>query len=205
MSLTTYTQRITLAGLAGLLLLAGGCLSRPNLAPSLYALNTPANVSLKSDGPVLGLKMVTVSPLFEGKYLVYRLDDNRYEKDPFAEFMVAPTRLVAASAQAHLRNSGMFREVLESSSVLTPNQRLEIEVCELYGDFRNAQAPGAVISLKFLAFEPGQGNRVLVEKTYRRQTPLKASTAAAVVAGLSQGMAEIMAEFSQDLKAATGK
>ncbi len=205
MSPISFTQRFTLAGLAGLLLLTGGCLSRPNLAPSLYALNSPANVDLKKDGPVLALKAVTVSPLFEGKYLVYRLDDNRYEKDPFAEFMVAPARLVAASAQAHLRNAGMFREVLDNSSVLTPNLRLEIEVSELYGDFRNAPTPTAVISLKFLAFEPGQGNRVLVEKTYRRQTPLKASTAAAVVAGLSQGMAEIMAEFSQDLKTATGK
>jgi ABC-type uncharacterized transport system auxiliary subunit len=188
------------------LALAGGCLSRPNLPSASYALNCPpAAVAPVVDGPVLGIKSVVLSPLFEGKNFVYRLDENRYEKDPYAEFLVTPERMVNAAAQAHLRNTGLFREVLDGGGVLKPAQYLEIQVRELYGDFRNPQAPSAVIALKVVVYESGRDNRVLLEKSYRRQTPLTASTAAAVAAGLSDGLKEIMTELGRDLKGASPK
>jgi hypothetical protein len=182
-----------------------GCLSRPALPSASFALNCPAPTTAAPDAanPVLGLKSVTVSPLFEGRSLVYRLADNRYEKDPYAEFLVTPERLVAAAAQAHLRNSGLYREVVEGTSVFKPSQWLEIQVRELYGDFRQPGAPTTVLALKFIVYEPGREiqYQVRVEKLFRRQIALSAPTAAAVVGGWNKALEEIMTELIAELKA----
>jgi len=182
-----------------------GCLSRPNLPSASFALDCPASPSAVSNpaGPVLGLKSVTVSPLFEGRNLVYRLAENRYEKDPYAEWLVTPERMVAAAVQAHLRRTGAYREVVDGAGVLKPTQWLELQVRELDGDFRQPGAPAAVLALKVIIYEPGRASpdRVVVEKFYRRQIPLSASTAAAVVGGWNQALGEIMAELAAELKA----
>lgn len=181
-----------------------GCLSRPNLPSASFALDCPATPPAAPNpaGPVLGIKSVTVSPLFEGRSLVYRLAENRYEKDPYAEWLVTPERMMAAAVQAHLRHSGIYREVMDGSGVLKPAQWLEIQVRELEGDFHQPGAPAAVLALKVIVYEPGHASsdRVVVEKLYRRQIPLSASTAAAVVGGWDKALEEIMAELIAELK-----
>lgn len=182
-----------------------GCLSRPNLPSASFALDCPAPPPAAPipAGPVLGLKAVTMSPLFEGRSLVYRLAENCYERDPYAEWLVTPERLVAAAVQAHLRRAGIYREVVDGAGVLKPAQWLELQVRELDGDFRQPGTPTAVLALKIIVYEPGGASpdRVVVEKFYRRQIPLSASTAAAVVGGWNQALGEIMAELAAELKA----
>jgi len=181
-----------------------GCLAKPNRPPAVFTLSGPPAAAEKASEalPVLGLKAVTISPLFESKSFVYRLDETRYERDAYAEFMVAPERMLAASVQAHLRQSGLFHEVTAGGGMLKPSQWLEMDVREIYGDFRQSQSPSAVLAIKFTFYEPGRESfyRTVLEKTYRRQAPVSGIGPSALAAAWNQALQQMMQEVVSDLK-----
>ena len=174
-----------------------GCLSRPALVHQTFALQTPAITNTApATGRVLVLRPVEVSPLFAGQALVYRTGPNAYETDPYAGFLVPPSRALAIPVRAYLANSGAFADVVEPGSLLTAGQQLQVYVTELYGDFRQPAQPAAVLSLR-MVLATAEGN-VILQKVYSRSMPLQKNTATAVVAGYDQALAGIMADFSAD-------
>jgi cholesterol transport system auxiliary component len=177
-----------------------GCLSRPALVHQDFALQTPAAAAPASAGQgVLAVQPVEVSPLFASRALVYRTGPNTYETDPYAGFLVAPGDALGIPIRAYLANSGVFANVVASGSPLKASQLLQVQATELYGDFRQPGQPAADLSLRLVLVNAG-GN-VLWHKDYARSVPLKKNTAAGVVAGYDQALAEIMAEVAADLKA----
>ena len=182
-----------------------GCLSRPALVRQTFALESPAPdraTTNRGDG-VLALRSCAVSPLFESRAFVYRTGAEAYEQDPYAGFMVSPNNALAIPVRGYLRNSGVFRDVVEPGSLVQPDRLLEVQVSELYGDFRSPGKPAAVLSLQFVFFRSGSGTSpaVFLDKDYSRRIPLAENTAARVVAGWNQALAEIMTEVAADLAA----
>ena len=188
-----------------LLVALTGCLSRPALLQQTFALYGPAitNVPAGANGRVLSLRAVEVSPLFDGRALTYRTGPESYELDPYASFLVDPARTIAIPLRAYLRNSGAFQDVIEAGSPLVADTFLQVHVSELHGDFRPPGPPAAVLSLRLTFFRSGNSNQpqVLLQKDYSRRVPLAQKTAAAVVGGWDQALAEIMAEVASDLAA----
>ena len=187
--------RFGLSLLASALFLSG-CLSRPALTHQTFALQTPSlTKSLDARGKgVLAIRAVQVCPLFESRSFVYRVGTDQYEADPYAEFLVPPSRALAIPIQGCLRDSGVFQAVAEPGSQLEANTFLEVYVRELYGDFRTSEQSAAVLSMTFVLFdvEPGRPQRLLLHKEYFQRVPLKEKTAAALAAGWNQALAEIM-------------
>jgi cholesterol transport system auxiliary component len=181
-----------------------GCLSRPALVRRNYALQTPAIVQPTSQGRgVVAIRPCKVSPLFAGRSFVYRTGPDAYETDPYAGFLVSPAEALAIPIRAYLRNSGVFQDVAEPGTEIKADRVLEIHVSELYGDFRTPNQPAAVLSLRIILFDAsGEGaGKVLFQKDYSRRAPIERNTAAAVVAGWDQALAEIMKEAAADLAA----
>lgn len=188
-----------------LLLALSGCLSRPALVRQSFALQSPpaaSAVAAKGDR-VLALRTVKVSPLFQDRSLAYRTGPDAYELDPYASLLVPPNRALAIPLCAYLRNSGAFKNVVEPRSPLAADTFLDVSVGELYGDFRQADQPAAVLSMRLLLFRGGNGKapELLLQKDYSRRIPLPQKTAASVVAGWDKALAEIMAKVSSDLAA----
>jgi ABC-type uncharacterized transport system auxiliary subunit len=191
-----------LAPLAATLLLTG-CLSRPALPHQTFALETPSlpkAANARGQG-VLMVRDVEVSPLFENRSLIYRIGPDLYQADPYAEFLVLPSRALAHPIRACLRSCGAFQEVVEPGSLLEANTILEVHATELYGDFRKPDQLAAALSLRILVFSSGSGQsqKFLSQKEYARRVPLKQQTAAALVAGWDEALAQIMAEVAADL------
>jgi uncharacterized lipoprotein YmbA len=182
-----------------------GCLSRPTLAKRSFALQSPLITGPAVDGGVgtLAARLVAVAPPFDGKALVYRTGENEYERDPYAELVVAPDRALAMPIRARLRNAGVFANVIEPGSALTPDRTLEGYVTEFYGDFRKPEAPAAVLSLRFVLLrrEGDRSASVILQKDYSRRVPLSDRTATALVAGWDRALDEILTELVSDLKA----
>ena len=204
---TRRPARIALLLLPLALLLAfTGCLSRPALLCQTFALQSPAptGAAAAKGDCILTLRTVEVSPLFQGRSLTYRTGADSYELDAYASFLVPPNRALAIPLCAYLRNSGAFQGVVEPGSLLVANTFLEVHVGELYGDFRQADKPAAVLSIRLLLFRGGnqKGPELLFQKDYSRSIALPAKTAAAVVAAWDKALAEIMAEATSDLAAA---
>ena len=180
-----------------------GCLSRPPLARESFALTLPAAPeSTNATGTaVLLLKSVVVAPMFDGKALVYRLGEHTWEQDPYAEFLVPPALMLAGPLRTVLRRSGTFRDVTEPGSALTPDRVAEIQITELYGDFRNQAELAAVLALRCTIFDTGPKQPVRLQKEYSRRLALPARTAAGVVTGWNEALRQILGELVADLQA----
>jgi cholesterol transport system auxiliary component len=187
-------------------LLFSGCLARPQLVKESYALQlsppagtTPAS---PSGAPILGIQSIAISPGFEGKSFVYRVADNTFEHDPYAEFMVPPDRLIMEMARTHLRHAGIFREVTVPGSLLKPTVLAEIQVTALYGDFRKGETPAAVVGMRLLVVsaETPKNQRVLLQKEYSSSAAIEERRAPALVAGWNKALEKTLGEMATDLR-----
>jgi cholesterol transport system auxiliary component len=183
-----------------------GCLSRPALVQQTFALQATrpvGTVAPKADA-VLAVRVVEVSPLFEGRDFVYRTGADLYQVDPYAGFLVSPSHTLAIALRNGLRETGAFKDVVEPESQLGADIALEAHVTELYGDFRKPGPPAAVLSLRMLIFETGSGKtrQPLLEKEYSRRVPLPQKTAVALAAGWDGALASVLAEVASDFAAA---
>ncbi len=188
----------------GLPLLLTGCLSRPALTHQTFALHTALpEKPVDSKQGILALRAVQVSPLFDCRSFVYRVGADRYQYDPYAEFMVLPSRAIAIPVRTYLRATGAFQDVTESGSQLDADTTLEIYTRELYGDFRTDQS-AAVLSMRMLLFQTGTGaqQKVLLQKDYSQRVPMKERSAVALAAGWNKALTDIMAEATSDFIAA---
>ena len=192
----------TLVAACLLLVAFTGCLSRPPLARETFALTLPAapESTNASGTAVLLLRSVVVAPMFDGKALVYRLGEHTWEQDPYAEFLVPPAAMLAGPLRTALRRSGVFRDVIEPGSALTPDRVAEIQVTEFYGDFRKQAEPAAVLILRCTIFDTGPKQPVRLQKEYVRRLALPERTAAGVVAGWNEALGQIVGELVADLQ-----
>lgn len=176
-----------------------GCLSRPPLVKEYYALEAPSRSG--PDAPAgsgtLAVQPVTVSPLFDGKALVYRTGEHAYEQDPYAEFLETPGRMATVAVCDYLRHSGVFRQVLEPGDSRHADSRLEVYLDRIYGDFRKPDEGLAVLAIRFrLRPAAGDGSRhEVLQKDYARAIRLEEATAAALVAGWNRALEEIMTDL----------
>jgi len=183
-----------------------GCLSRPALVRQTFALQAaaPVNSAAPTGQAVLEVRAVEVSPRFEGRDFIYRLGADLYQADPYAGFLVSPSRELAIALRSGFRSSGAFKDVVEPESRLGADSILEVHVTELYGDFRKPGQLAAVLSMRILFFEAGnrQARQPFLVKEYTCHVPLPQKTVAALVAGWNQALGKTLAEAAADFAAA---
>lgn len=180
----------------------GACgLSRPSPERQSYLLNVPPveeRAKAPPGAPVLRVNRFAVAQPFDGKGLVYRATDTRYEADFYHQFLAFPATLVTENATSWLATRGLFAAVVPSGSTLDSSHVLEAAVPALYGDFRGEAA--AVLSIRFLlARDDGTGG-LLYDRLIERRVPLAARTPDALVRGLDTAFAQILGELDLDLR-----
>jgi ABC-type uncharacterized transport system auxiliary subunit len=180
----------------------GGCGSEPAWKSQSFAFTLPADAPpAGSKTNIVALRRVTISPLFQSRSFTYRTAENTYEHDPYAGFFVPPERAIGQPICAWLRAGGAFGSVLEPGSGLNPSLIAEVSVNELYGDFRKAGHPTAVMGIHFVLYElnvDGTG-RVLMDKTFSRRTPMTKATPAALATAWDTDLVAIMADINSEL------
>jgi len=179
-----------------------GCLSRPAISKQTFAFDTPAvtATNVVAGGRVLGIRNLQIAAPFDGRPLVYRTGEFSYVRDPYAEFLESPAEELMAPVRGYLRGGGDFNAVVEPGSALKPDTLVEINVSRLFGDFRQPGHPSAILTVRFVFFEAGNGvpGKVILEQEYSRSIPLSAPTSAALMAGWNQALVEILARVSFD-------
>jgi hypothetical protein len=151
---------------------------------------------------VVSIRSLRVAAPFEDRSLIYRMGDFSYNADPYAEFLVSPADSLRPPIRNWMRQSGLFRTVVEPGSALRPNTMAEITVLELYGDFRRPQEPAAVLSLRFVLLDSPEGipGKLAFEQEYSRRVVLKARNAHALMAGWNEALSQILAQLGSDLR-----
>lgn len=139
-----------------------------------------------------------IAPQFEGKPLVYRFDEVRYEADFYNEFLVAPRMMFKEHSEAWLRRAGYAVAAHATPHTATLRGR----VSALYGDFRDPRRPLAVLALRFALMPPGKDDvAAILERSYDYAIPLADRRAATLVEGLSIAFGRALADMDGALRA----
>lgn len=188
------------------LCLLTGCLSRPTLDKQTFIFGPIAGAAAPAaqNGRILGVRSLEVAAPFEGKSFVYRTGEYAYERDPYAGFMVPPSDELTSPILEWFHDAAGFSVVPEEGSELKPNTLVEIDVPELYGDFRSPQKPAAVLAMRFIFFDArnGHAGKLIFERQYSRRIPVEKRSATALMDGWNHALAEILEAATQDLNSA---
>jgi cholesterol transport system auxiliary component len=142
---------------------------------------------------------VSVAPPFDTRSLVYRLGDQRYEKDFYNVYTTIPSEMIADSERQWINKANIFSTTVGQSNSLFPFYTLQATVNAFYGDYR--VRPEAVVSMEFfLAAEyGGKAHPLIGANNYTKRVPLKDNTPEALVQGQQQALAEIFKEYEAQL------
>jgi uncharacterized lipoprotein YmbA len=198
--------KLHLFALASLVCAVGlsGCLSRPPLQQQTFAFSLPefAATNSAAGGHVLVLRKLRIAAPFDNRALVYRTGDFSYVSDPYAAFLELPEEELIAPVRAGLGSQGDFRSVIGPGSALKPDTLLEVNVSQLYGDFRQPANPKAVLTMQFLFFDATNGVplKLLFQKEYSRSIPLEKPNAPSLMKGWNQALTEILTDVTSDYR-----
>lgn len=187
-------------------LVLAGC-ARPQSANSrFYMLQTsrPAAQTSREGKAVLSVPRFTIDAAYAGRGLVYRLGEHRYESDAYNEFLISPTVMITERTRDWLAQSGLFAQVLGSGSGAEPTHRIEANIAVLYGDFRDKNAPKAVIEIRFflLRTESGVDPVIVMAKSYAAAADVATAGPEGLVAGFDRCLQTILTELEKDLAGA---
>jgi uncharacterized lipoprotein YmbA len=147
----------------------------------------------------LKIGSVSVAAPYDGRSLVYRLGDQRFEKDFYNVYTTLPAEMIANAERQWINQSGIFAAAVGQSNSFFPYYTLQATVNEFYGDYR--VRPEAVVSIEFfLTVENGgKVNPIIGSNRYTKRITLKDNTPAALVLGQQQALAEILKEYEVQL------
>ena len=190
-----------------LVAMCSGCVSLERGYPDkrYFVLETTAKPSPAnpSANETLQVSDMRVSQRYAGRGFVYRTSETAYESDFYNQFLVSPASLITEEVRKVLIDSQLFKYVISSSNSLQPSYVLEGSVNALYGDFRNANSPRAVLEMEFfLTSEIPAKAGILMQKRYARAVPVQGSSPEALVKGWNEALGDIATALAADLKAA---
>ncbi len=191
--------------LAGLLCLAAaGCIKLSQEYPqkTSYALDVlrPGLARTDEAPAVLKVRKFRSMPRFEGRGLVSRTGEHQYDADYYHEWFVPPGTMVTQQVVNWMASSGLFAHVLATSSVVEETYLLEGTVTGLYGDYREAGAPKAVVGIEFVLIDArDEAGGVLFQRNYERVRPVGGRSPDLLVQAWNDDLQEILAAMESDL------
>lgn len=205
MSIGLHRIAKTLALFLGITLLIACAPTRPNLETTTWLVDPKRTGEPRKPNTDFWLKVgpVSVNGPFDSKSMVYRLGDQRYEKDFYNGYISNPADMISNATRQWISDANIFKATFNQSNTFFPNYTLQVNVTEFYGDYRN-QAE-AVVSIEFYlaVLSTGSQNPILMNKRYTQRVPLKDNRPGTLANGLQQGLANVLQRFENDLDAGT--
>ena len=197
---------VWIAGVAPLaLFVLGSCVSLTKSFPDkhYYALDVTRHgePGVPVSGAVLDVRGLFVSPSFEGKELVYRTGDTRYESDFYNTWFLSPSAMLTQQMQNWLRNARLFEHVVTTPSYMDATYILEGTVTALYGDYRQQGGHKAVVGLDIVLIEEISARPAIVfQRDYQQKVELTVTSPDALTRGWNQGLEQIFMALEADLR-----
>ena len=187
------------------LLLLSGCVSLAKSFPDkhYYALDVTrqGEPGVPVPGAVLDVRGLFVSPRFEGKELVYRTGDTRYESDFYNAWFVSPSAMLTQQIQNWLSNASLFEHVAATHSYVDATHILEGTVTALYGDYRQQGEQKAVVGMHIVLIEDNSTRPVIVfQRDYRQMVELTEPSPDELTRGWNEGLQQIFMALEEDLR-----
>ena len=187
------------------LLFLSGCVSLTKSFPDkhYYALEVTrqGEPGVPASGAVLDVRGLFVSPGFEGKELVYRTGNTRYESDFYNAWFLSPSAMLTQQMQDWLRQAQLFEHVVASPSYLDATHIMEGAVTALYGDYRQQGGRKAVVGMHIVLIEDHSTRPAIVfQRDYQQLVELTETSPDALTRGWNQGLEKIFMTLEADLR-----
>ena len=151
------------------------------------------------NGQILAMSNLQISPRYADRDFVYRTSETEYESDFYNQFLTSPAVMISEETRKALAASSKFKFVVGPSSSLSANYVLEGSINSLYGDFRNATAPTAVLEIEFFLHNENPAHSgIVLQKRYMKSVPLKEKSPEALAKGWSEALESIVGSFVAD-------
>jgi len=188
--------------------LLAGCapvLDRPAPDRRFYTIAAarPQNAAQTHDKTVLKVRPLRISPAYQGREMIYRMDEARYVPDFYNAFFVRPAIALTQQTAQWLDRSGIFGNVVDSTSRVADTHLLEGMVNALYADFRDRTNPKAILEMQFFLLKNKNDDySVVFSKSYRQEVPFSTSGHDAGTLAEAYGMAltQILSDLEADLR-----
>ena len=151
---------------------------------------------------ILLVSNLRVSPRYADRSFVYRISEAGYETDFYNQFLTATDVMIGEEVRRGLGASQYFKYVVGPSNQLQPNYVLEGSVNALYGDFRNLNAPAAVLEIEFFLHNEDAANPgIVMQKRYVKSIAINTRSPDALVKGWNAALNDILTALIADLRA----
>jgi uncharacterized lipoprotein YmbA len=188
--------------------LAGCAIGKPMPSITTYVIELPVDTGERIELPraeTLRVGKVRVAAAFGGETLVYRLDDVRYEADPYHAFIADSGSMFASRIAERLGNTGLFKSATQPETVRPARYVLEATVVELYGDFRPGRRAAAVVAVQFALLDQSTPRLSVVhECTIASRIDLAQASPDELVRGYGKALADILSRLVVELGAEPG-
>jgi cholesterol transport system auxiliary component len=183
-----------------------GCVSLERSYPEKRYFVLEASESVIPANPggdrILSVSNLRVSPRYADRSFVYRISEAGYETDFYNQFLTATDVMIGEEVRRGLGASRVFKYVVGPSNQLQPNYVLEGSVNAIYGDFRNLDAPAALLEIEFFLHNEDLANPgIIMQKRYVKSVAINARSPEALVKGWDAALNEILAALIADLRA----
>ena len=174
-----------------------------------YVVDPPSPALAPADArrpETLRMGSVRVAPAFEGRSLVYRMDDVQFTSDFYNAFIAEPGPMLGGRMAEWLDRAGPFKTVTQPGGAASAPYVLDAVVTALYGDFRPGRPPAAVMTVQFALVDlRGLTPTVVLERFIGRRVDIPKASPDALVRGYGQALGEILAELSAQISAGSMK
>jgi len=143
---------------------------------------------------------MNISPNFNGREFVYKLDDSKFDSDFYNQFFSPPAVLLSVEVGRWIESSKIFKNVIDPFTPIHPNYALYGTIKELFGDFSKSK-PEAVLSIKFyLLDESDIDSKIIFNRAYSEKIEINSKSAKSLVEGWNNALAMILSNLESDLK-----
>jgi len=185
--------------------LAACSLSRPAPVKQSFLLNATRPATTTAAAPAnagaLRINRFTVAQPADGRPIVYRATDLRYELDFYSEFLALPATMLTERTIAWLSDARLFAAVVPMTSSLDTRYVLEASAFRLGGDFRDPQAPRAMLGVRYILARDDAPGSILMDRAFEQSVPITDRSADALVAGLDRALAGMLGDLEGQLRA----
>lgn len=200
---TLLSAAILLAALTGCITLGGRASTVLAYAIEARRPESPSTTVNTATG-TLKIRPLRVTPMFEGRKLVYRRPGPTWQSNYYHEFFISPGLMLTGVVEQWLTASGAAGRVIPATSRISADRQLEGNILALYCD-TTVQPPLAVIEMEFLLIdEPAAGAnaapKVAFQRVYRREEAIADAEPRQAVDGWNRALAGILQAFENDLR-----
>jgi uncharacterized lipoprotein YmbA len=188
---------------AAVLIAATGC-SRNGVRQTVrdyYMLDAArgSQAAAKQFDKILIVDKFEVEEGFNTNSLIYRNRDGKIESDYYRRYITDKGVMLSSLTAQWLSESGLFKITATESSGISGNLRLKGVINRMYADMEDADNMQAIMDIKiFLLSSPGR--EPIYWNQYTLTSPIKESTAQAVIDASNSNVHNFLTKLEDDLK-----